>query len=55
MEKITMIPTAVDAALASATDIVGGAAGVFLGRDRTPVFGQKSAFVPDPRPAGPLV
>ena len=55
MENITTIPTAVDAALASATGIFGGAAGVFLGRDRAPVSDQKSAFVPDPRPAGPLV
>lgn len=55
MENITMIPTAVDAALAPAADFVGCAAGVFLGRDRTPVTDPKSAFVPDPRPAGPSV
>lgn len=55
MENITMIPTAIDAALASSTGFVGGAAGVFLDRDRTPVIDPKTAFVPDPRPAGPSV
>lgn len=55
MENITMIPTAIDAALASATDAFGGAAGVFIGRDRTPVFDPTSALVSDPLPAGPPV
>lgn len=55
MENITMIPTAIDAALVSATDVFGDAAGVFIGRDRTPVFGPKSALVSDPLPAGPPV
>lgn len=55
MENITMIPTAIDAALASATDVFGGAAGVFIGRDRTQVFDPKSALVSDPLPAGPPV
>lgn len=55
MENITMIPTAIDAALASTADVFGGAAGVFLGRDRTQVIDPKSAFVSDPRPAGPPV
>lgn len=55
METITIIPTAHDAALASATDVFGGAAGVFLGRDRTPIAEPKTAFVSDPRPAGPPV
>lgn len=55
MENITMIPTAFDAALASPAGIFGGAAGVLCGRDRTPVSDPKTAFVPDPRPAGPLV
>lgn len=55
MENITMIPTAIDAALASATDVFGGAAGVFIARDRDRVAEPKTAFVSDPRPAGPPV
>ncbi|WP_435202982.1 hypothetical protein [Janibacter sp. GS2] len=55
MENITMIPTAIDAALASSSDVFGDATGVFVRRDRTQVIDPKTASVSDPRPAGPFV
>ncbi len=55
-KKITMIPTAFDAALACATDRhIGGPAGDVIARVRTWITEPKSAFVSDPRPLGPLV
>lgn len=56
MENITMITTAFDAALASATDrFIGGTAGVLSARDRIGFTEPKTAFVLDPRPVGPPV
>ncbi|WP_338750859.1 hypothetical protein [Janibacter alittae] len=56
MENITMITTAFDAALASATDhVLGGTAGVVSVRDRIRGIEPTAAFVSDPRPAGPFV
>lgn len=55
MENITMFPRVIDAALAPATDVVGGVAGVFIAVDRDRGTQEKSAFSPDPRPAGPPV
>ena len=56
MENITVITTAFDAALVCTTDrFIGGAAGVVSARDRIRGTEPTSAFVSDPRPAGPLV
>ncbi|NYF97474.1 hypothetical protein [Janibacter cremeus] len=56
MENITMITTAFDAALASATDhFFGGTAGVLSARDRIRGIEPTPALVSDPHPAGPLV
>ena len=56
MENITMITTALNAALVCATDrFIGGAAGVVSARDRIRGTEPTSANATDPRPAGPLV
>lgn len=51
----TMIISPSKAALVLSADRIGGAAGVFTDRDRTPATAPKTAFVVDPRPAGPPV
>lgn len=50
----TMILAPMTAALVPSADLLGGATGVFIDRDRT-VAEPKTPFVVDPRPAGPSV